>query len=377
MSPHFSDPTANHADRVSHRGEVTGAAEAEISVSLRDRTILLDCRYLGLGGTGRVTELLLREFQGDPPPGRWMLWGRPDRIEPLRFPGAGIAATTADPLSLMGQRSIAAIPAADVVIYMHQIRPLRPGPSVTVIHDTIPVRYGGGRLSRTLKRSFFRLAARLSGHVLTDSQFSKDSIHRDLSVPLDRITVMRFAVDEERAKRIWQQRQTAEQQKLLLYVGRFDRHKNLRRLCIAFGRSRFAAEGGRLLLVGGWDGEVEGVRRWVREAGVEATEVRGRCSEEELDQLLASSRALIMPSLEEGYGLPAFEAAATGLPVAVTRTGAMDELPDTAAVHFDAEDAEAMTRAIDEVTSRTPRDPSPFQTPHLGRAVLSAAAAAL
>ena len=84
-----------------------------------------------------------------------------------------------------------------------------------------------------------------------------------------------------------------------------------------------------------------------------------------------------MPALEEGYGLPAFEAAATGLPVAVSRAGAMVELPHEVAVHFDAEDVESMRRAIDEVTGRIPGEPSDLHAPLLGRAVLSAAASAL
>src|SRR5215213_4245447 len=42
---------------------------------LRDRTIVLDCRWLGMGGAGRVTELLLREFRDAPPLGEWVLWG--------------------------------------------------------------------------------------------------------------------------------------------------------------------------------------------------------------------------------------------------------------------------------------------------------------
>jgi glycosyltransferase involved in cell wall biosynthesis len=347
------------------------------SQSLSDRTIVLDCRWLGLGGAGRVTELLLREFRSSPPPGRWLLWGRRDRIEPLRFAGASICAIDADPRSLMGQRSIVAIPDGDVVVYMHQIRPLRRGPSVTVIHDTIPLRHGGSRATRALKRLFLTRAAQLSSHVLTDSEQSRHSIHRDLSVPTERITVMRFPVDIERAEEIWRRRQSAEQNNVLLYLGRFDRHKNLPRLCEAFGRSEFAAEGGRLLLVGGWDGEVERLRRWIRETGLEATETRGTCSEHELDQLLASSKALIMPSLEEGYGLPAFEAAASGLPVAVTRTGAMVELPDAVAVHFDAEDVVAMAQAIDEVTSRNAREPTQLVPPLLGQAVLRAVGTAL
>jgi glycosyltransferase involved in cell wall biosynthesis len=330
-----------------------------------------------MGGAGRVTELLLQEFRETPPPGHWVLWGRRDLIEPLRFAGADISATSADPLSFIGQRSIAAIPKGDVVIYMHQIRPLRPGASVTLIHDTIPLRYGGGRFSRALKRGFLVLAGRLSNHVLTDSPASRDSIHRDLLVPLDRITIVRFPIDYERAQRIWNLRQTVEQRETVIYVGRFDRHKNLERLCEAFSRSAFAAGGGRLLLVGGWEGEVEPLQRWVRDAGIGATEVRGKCSEQELDHLLASSKALIMPSLEEGYGLPAFEAAASGLPVAVSKTGAMTTLPDALAVQFDAKDVEAIQRAIDEVTARMPRDPAQFPPPFFAEAVLHAVGSAL
>ena len=54
--------------------------------------IVLDCRWLGLGGAGRVTELLLRELQASPPPGEWVLWGEPDRLAPFDFPGAAVNA---------------------------------------------------------------------------------------------------------------------------------------------------------------------------------------------------------------------------------------------------------------------------------------------
>ena len=248
---------------------------------------------------------------------------------------------------------------------------------MTVIHDTIPLRHGGSYAVRALKRAFFIAVARFSTHVLTDSQQSAQSINRDLSVPLDRITVMRFPIDHERAERISIRRKSIERRKVLLYVGRFNRHKNLPRLCAAFQRSRFATEGGHLLLVGGSKSEAEHVAGWLDASGIKAVEVRGACSEDELDDLLTSSTALIMPSLEEGYGLPAFEAAATGLPVATSMTGAMVELPDQVAVHFDATDTGDMTRAIDEVTSREPHQLTWDHRAYLGEAVLHAARRAL
>jgi glycosyltransferase involved in cell wall biosynthesis len=355
--------------------EITGGTAA--AARLRNRTIVLDCRWLGMGGAGRVTELLLREFKVSPPPGEWILWGRRDRIEDFAFEGATLSTTDVDPRSLMGQRLIAAVPRGDVVVYLHQIRPLRPGPSVTVIHDTIQLRHGSGTAKRALKWLFLLSAARLSSQVLTDSELSRDAVRRDLRVPIERITVMRFPIDFERAEQIWRLRQIEEQQKVLLYLGRFDRHKNLHGLCLAFQRSLFARQGGRLLLVGGWEDEVEELRRWINVAGIRSTDARGKCSEQELDQLLASSAALIMPSLEEGYGLPAFEAAATGLPVAVTKTGAMVDLPDSVAIQFDAGDLEGMARAIDEVTGRPSREPSRLVVSNLATAVVTAAASAL
>jgi glycosyltransferase involved in cell wall biosynthesis len=310
------------------------------------RRIVLDCRWLGLGGAGRVTELLLAELRASPPPGDWVLWGRRDRIEP--FAGAAIAADGTSPRALAGQRGYFRVPRGDVVVYLHQIRPLRPGRSVTVIHDTIPLRYGGSAAGRLAKRAFFRAAARLSDHVLTDSKRSRNAIVHDLRVPAERISVISFPADAERARRIADLRAARGQEERLLYVGRFAAHKNLERLCRVFPTTRFARGGGRLLLVGGWGLETERLR-----ARVGATvEVRPACSEEELDLLLATSRALVLPSLEEGFGLPAFEAVASGLPVAVSRTGAMTELPPERASFFDPLDEDGMAAAIDAAVAR-------------------------
>jgi alpha-1,3-rhamnosyl/mannosyltransferase len=320
--------------------------------ALDGHRIVLDCRWLGLGGAGRVTELLLRELQASPPAGAWVLWGDPGRLDAFGFPGTAVIAG-GSPLRLGGQCDLARVPRGDVTVYLHQIRPLRPGRSVTVIHDTIPLRHGGTRVSRLAKRTFFRAAARLSTHVLTDSEISRERIVHDLDVAPERISVLTFPPDMERARRIAGLRGELPQENRILYVGRFAPHKNLERLVRVFPQTRLAREGGRLLLVGGWGDEVERLRLRIG-TGVEA---RGECSEEELDRLLATSRALVLPSLEEGFGLPAFEAVASGLPVAVSRTGALMELPPERASLFDPLDEAGMVEAIDIATARRPSDP--------------------
>ena len=314
--------------------------------------VVLDCRWLGLGGAGRVTELLLRELQASPPPGDWTLWGAEHRLAPFAWPGA-TGAAGGNPLSWAGQRENVRVPSGDVVVYLHQIRPLRPGRSITLIHDTIPLRHGGSAASRLAKRAFLRAAARLSTEVLTDSEASRRQIVADLGVLPERITVLTLPQDHARAERIAGLRAELGQVDRLLYVGRFAPHKNLERLARVFPRTELAQAGGRLELVGGWAGEVDELR-----ARVESTvEMRGECSEDELDRLYATSRALVLPSLEEGFGLPAYEAVASGLPVAVSRTGAMAELPADRASVFDPVDEHGMAAAIDVAAQREPTGP--------------------
>jgi glycosyltransferase involved in cell wall biosynthesis len=342
---------------------------------LDDRQIVLDCRWLGLGGAGSVTEMLLQEFRAEPPAGRWTCWGDPDRIRPLAFAGAEVASTTRSPLSLAGQRDLLRVPRADIVLYMHQIRPFRRGRSVTVIYDTIPLRYGGRLLTRLGKRAFFLMTAAFSTRVLTTSEFSQRQVTRDLRVRAEAIDVMRLPVDLERAKQIVELRERLPLEPTLLYVGRFAAHKNVERLCLAFAGSRFAADGGRLVLVGGWGDEVAALRTFVRDSRLDGVEVRPVCTREELDRLLATSRALIAPSLEEGYGLPPFEAAAAGLPVAVSPTGAMTGLPAEVATSLDPYDVEDIRRAIDEVTTKPHGSPRAVSVGNVREVVLASLAA--
>ena len=320
--------------------------------------ILLDCRWLGIGGSGRATELLLAHLAALRPDGRWILWGRPERLQPMVFDDAVVEASYSDPRSLFGQRDVLRIPDHDVAVFMNQIRPLRSRNAVMIVHDTIPLRYGGVLPVRMAKYVYFVVASRFASVLLTVSSFSRDRIARDLHIPADRIDVLAYPVDEERAAEIRALRRRLRRAQRLLYVGQFRRHKNLRRLALAFAASGFARRGGRLLLVGGEQHDTAHLRAWMTRTGLTGIDARSVCSEHELQDLMATSCALIVPSLEEGYGLPAFEAAASGIPVAVSRTGAMTELPAASTVFFDPLEVEDIRRAIDDVVAR--EDAPPF-----------------
>jgi glycosyltransferase involved in cell wall biosynthesis len=261
-----------------------------------------------------------------------------------------------DPTRLLGQRDLLRVPGGDVVVYLHQVRPLRPGRSVTVIHDTIPLRYGGSRPVRALKGLFLRVAARLSDRIVTVSSASRDAIVRDLGVGRSRIVVASLGVDSARVARIRALRAGGEREDVALFVGRFAAHKNLRRLCRAFAVTGFAAAGGRLVLVGGTPAEAADMAAWARDEGLGCVDARAACPEDELDRLLATCRALVQPSLEEGYGLPAVEAAAVGVQVATSPTGAAPTIPSDRLTLMEPRDEASIAAAIDAAVDR--RDPT-------------------
>ena len=69
-------------------------------------------------------------------------------------------------------------------------------------------------------------------------------------------------------------------------------------------------------------------------------------SEEELDALYALSRAFVLPSHSEGFGLPVLEAMTRGVPVACANVSALPEVAGDAALLFDPRRQEAVTAAV-------------------------------
>lgn len=85
-------------------------------------------------------------------------------------------------------------------------------------------------------------------------------------------------------------------------------------------------------------------------------------TDEQLAELLASAQIACIPSLYEGFSLPAVEAMASGTPLVATRAGALPEVTGTCAELVDPGDAIALTRAL----SRLLRDPNRLL--HMGKA---------
>ena len=62
--------------------------------------------------------------------------------------------------------------------------------------------------------------------------------------------------------------------------------------------------------------------------------------------LYADATMLVLPSYEEGFGLPVLEAMACGVPVIVSTRGSLPEVAGAAAEPIDPDDAEGFARAM-------------------------------
>jgi alpha-1,3-rhamnosyl/mannosyltransferase len=239
-------------------------------------------------------------------------------------------------------------------------------PVAVAIHDTIPERHGAivfpSRRTRWLWNAKSRWARWQARTVITVSEYARRALHQVFGIPLERIVVTPEApspvfgpVADDAPRRAWlSERGIPASDDYLLYVGGFNPHKNLLGLVRAWARARehTGADVG-LLLVGDHERDVFHHEVSAIRAAVDAEGLAGRVHwpgfvpDPELRHLYAGARALVLPSLEEGFGLPAVEAAACGAPCVATRESPLPEVLEGGGVFFDPREEGALTAALE------------------------------
>ncbi len=137
-------------------------------------------------------------------------------------------------------------------------------------------------------------------------------------------------------------------------------HKNHRILLEALASVDDTQVG--LVFAGGVGGSEEEIVKQISELGLAHRVTRcGRVNREDLFGLYRGAVAVLFPSLYEGFGLPALEAMALGVPIVVSDQGSLPEVVGPAglvcAAHDSAEWAEAMNRlCLDPLGPPTARE---------------------
>jgi glycosyltransferase involved in cell wall biosynthesis len=132
-----------------------------------------------------------------------------------------------------------------------------------------------------------------------------------------------------------------------LTVGALETRKNQRTAIDAFGRYRFASRGVSYILCGARGaGAEEIVAAAARSSGVQ---VLGYVSDAQLRWLYKEASAFILPSLLEGFGMPALEAAFSGLVPIVSRDSALAEAVNGVAIQVDPHSVSEIGGAMESV----------------------------
>jgi glycosyltransferase involved in cell wall biosynthesis len=196
-------------------------------------------------------------------------------------------------------------------------------------------------------RSQARVARRLAA-VLTSSEASKQAIARDFRVRPERIHDVRNGVELAAPGARRARRERPE----LLFVGRCgDPNKGLEYLLHAL--ALLPAEV-TLRVLDDFPGFTP-LEKTLRALQLESrVRFSGKVSADELERAYRAASVVVLPSLFEGFGLPAIEALAAGTPVVAARAGALPEvIADAGAGQLvPTRDPAALAKAISETLER-------------------------
>ena len=139
----------------------------------------------------------------------------------------------------------------------------------------------------------------------------------------------------------------------IAFVGTIEPRKGLPTLVAAFAKLAPDHPGLRLVIAGGDGWGVDALRAAITRHGVATRVIRpGYLDDETVAALFRQARVVAYPSLAEGFGLPALEAMACGVPLVTTSGTAMDEFVADAALLAAPGDsgslAEALRRVLDD-----------------------------
>ena len=228
------------------------------------------------------------------------------------------------------------------------VPPVRDRPLVVTVHDVafrrlpeVTTRRGVSFHTRGLS-----LARRHASLVVVPSDFTRQELEREGFEP-ERIAVVPFGVDPPIPRDPDEIDQAVARANVkppyVLTVGTVEPRKDVATIVRAVERVRRTHPDLTLVVAGprGW-GDVPGLdRSFVRVIGAQPWSV--------LDALYRRASVFCLASLYEGFGLPAVEAMARGIPTVATTGSALEEFVRGAGALFDPGDIDACAEQIDRV----------------------------
>lgn len=202
----------------------------------------------------------------------------------------------------------------------HYVLPFTRCRTVVTIHDLIHLHQKQRNpLAPLYARTMMRRAVSRSARVLTVSESVKREIVSELGVDGEKVVVSPNGIDDR-----FRAAQPEGGGRYFLYAGNDKPHKDVQSLVEAFSAVRREIPDLSLVLAGA------PFERFRSRAGIVTP---GFVPDAELVPLYRRALGLVMPSREEGFGLPAAEAMACGTAVITSEAAALVEITGEAAIH--------------------------------------------
>jgi glycosyltransferase involved in cell wall biosynthesis len=314
--------------------------------------VVIDARMIGVTGIGTYLTHVLPRVTALWQDARFTLLGEPQALDALAGERVEVRRFDAPIYSVHEQVGLArVIPPKPALVWSphYNIPLLYKGPLAVTVHDVIHLVMPPSPLKHAYARAMFAQVRRRASVILCNSQFTANDFQARVGPPRAMV-VTPLGVDDE-----WFSLPQAPHATppFLLYVGNVKPHKNLSRLVDAFARVLDRIPH-RLMIVGPRENLLTADDDVVARAEALGDRVQftGRLDRATLEQFVARCDGVVLPSLYEGFGLPALEALAAGRRVAAALGTALPETCGPHATYFDPYDVDAIADAL--VTLATP-----------------------
>lgn len=239
----------------------------------------------------------------------------------------------------------------DVAFSPHPLLlPARHAAQVVMVHDLDFLRHPE-RTHREIRRDYRRLArshTQRAARIIVPSQYTADEVVEVLGVARRQVSVCAPGAPE------WHDAPgRLARDGYVLFMGTLEPRKNVDGLLAAYGRLlERRPQTPTLVLAGGAGADAQ---HWIDAIGrpplAGRVDYRGYVSEPDRQRLYAGARLLVLPSHEEGFGMPALEAMSLGIPVVASNRGALPGLVGDAGILIAPDDTESIAAALDRVLS--------------------------
>lgn len=222
---------------------------------------------------------------------------------------------------------------------------------VSTVHDLIYLkdrRFSGSLAGKIYVRAMLSGVARNASAIIAVSDFTRRDLEKEFPRAAGKVSVIHEAASER-----FRRPMHAEPghlrfgigEEYVLFVGSLKAHKNLPLLLDAFDTLyKERKTQAQLVIVGKKDPKEEALFRRLSQSPF--VRYLGTRSDEELACLYRGARALVLPSLWEGFGLPAVEAMACGTPVLCSDRASLPEVVGDAGLLFDPERVDRLVELL-------------------------------